>query len=203
MAPPNSLLLVRHAEVEPRYHRVFSGRLDVELSQEGHRQAQALSGYLDTRNLHVVYASPMRRVRQTLKPFLTKEAPKHVELPNLREVDFGDWTGLTWEEILPRFRVSAFRWLDQLESAAIPNGECASTLKRRIEPCLAQALEQHKGENVAIVCHGGVIRVLLSILLDLPLPKTSVFEVDYASVTQMGFLEGKAVLQLLNYTPWR
>jgi broad specificity phosphatase PhoE len=56
---------------------------------------------------------------------------------------------------------------------------------------------------VAVVCHGGVIRMILSILLDIPLAKTSVFEIEYASLTQLHLHPGRVEIQLLNFTPWR
>src|SRR5215510_4430818 len=144
MSYPNALFLVRHAEVETRFHRVFSGRLDIDLSPEGQNQAVALSDYLQKQSLHTIYASPMRRVQETLKPLLSRGFTQ-VTLPDLREIDFGDWTGLAWDDVRHKFQVSAFEWLDQLDCAAIPNAECGRTLRTRIEPCLLQIIQAHSG----------------------------------------------------------
>jgi broad specificity phosphatase PhoE len=54
-----------------------------------------------------------------------------------------------------------------------------------------------------MLCHGGVVRMLLAILLDLPLPRMSAFEVDYASLTVVEQHRRGAEIQLLNFTPWR
>ena len=194
---------MRHAEVEVRYQRVFGGRIDMELSPRGHEQAAALARYVHRMRFDALYASPMRRVQQTLAPLVVNGVPKPVLLPELQEVDFGDWTGLTWDEVKLRFQISAFQWLDQLECALIPNAECSRTFRGRIEPMLTRALARHAGQNIAFVCHGGVIRMLLAILLDLPLPKMAAFEIDYASLTQVAILPHKTEVQLLNFTPWR
>ncbi len=69
MASPTRLFLLRHGEVEARYQHVFGGRIDMELSPRGHEQAALLANYLRSRNLHVIYASPMRRAQQTLAAF--------------------------------------------------------------------------------------------------------------------------------------
>ena len=61
----------------------------------------------------------------------------------------------------------------------------------------------HPGKVVAVFCHGGVIRALLAIMLDLPLPKTNSFEVEYASITQVAMHPHLAEIELLNFTPWR
>ena len=200
---PTRLWLIRHAEVETRYQRVFGGRIDMELSPRGHQQAAVLAEYLHQRPFAALYASPMRRVQQTLAPLAVNGMPQPIFLPDLREVDFGDWTGLTWEEVHARFQIRAFQWLDQLECAAIPKAESAQMLRARVEPCLRQILARHLGQRVAIACHGGVIRMVLAILLDLPLAKMAAFEIDYASLTQLVLLPGQVEVQLLNFAPWR
>jgi broad specificity phosphatase PhoE len=208
LAAPNlqlstTLCLIRHAEVEERYHSVFGGRIDMELSPRGHEQSRTLARYLHGKKFDALYASPMKRVRQTLAPFLLNGAPKPIVIEDLREVDFGDWTGLHWSEVQAKYGISALSWLDQLECAGIPNAESSRTLRLRIEPCLRQLLLQHAGRHVAIACHGGVIRMLLAILLDWPFAKLAAFEIDYASVTQVLWTPPIARLQLVNFTPWR
>lgn len=198
-----NLLLIRHAEVEARYQRVFGGRIDMDLSPTGLEQAAALARYLQRRRLDAVYASPMKRVQRTLAPLLVNGTPRPVVLPDLREVDFGDWTGYGWEDVLTRFNVSAYDWLHHLEAGTVPNGESARDLQGRVEPCLRQILRDHPGQTVAIYCHGGVVRALLSILLDLPLSKMTHFEVDYASVTDVEVNARTTEVQLLNFAPWR
>jgi alpha-ribazole phosphatase len=64
-------------------------------------------------------------------------------------------------------------------------------------------LEEHSGKKVAVVCHGGTIRMLLSILLGLPLSRMALFEIEYASITDVHLHPHKTEIQLLNFTPWR
>jgi broad specificity phosphatase PhoE len=201
--PQTRLLLIRHAEVEPRYQGVFGGTIDMDLSPRGHEQAAALAAHLHRRRLSAIYASPMKRVQQTLAPLLVNGTPRPVILADLREIDFGDWTGLAWEEVRARYGISAFAWLEQLECDGIANAECADVLRDRVEPCLRQILAQHAGQHVAIFCHGGIIRVVLGILLGWPLSRTGSFEINYASITQVLLTPERAELQLLNFAPWR
>jgi broad specificity phosphatase PhoE len=203
MIHPVRLVLLRHGEVEERYHRVFGGRIDMNLSARGHEQAAALAGYLRHRPLDAVYVSPMRRAQQTLAPITSHCPAPPLTLPGLREIDFGDWTGLSWEQVHAQYQVSAFQWLDQIEEGAIPGGESAAEFRARVAPCLEQILRDHPGQTVGVVCHGGVIRMALSILLDLPLRKTAGLEIDYASVTRVERHAHKTDLTLLNFAPWR
>jgi len=197
------LWLIRHAEVEARYQGLFGGRVDIGLSPRGHEQAAALAAYLRQKSFHAIYASPMKRVQQTLGPVIVNCAPKPVVLADLREVDMGDWTELRFEELPEKFGVSAEEWLTQLEQAAIPNAESAATLRARVEPCLDRIIRDHGGQHVAIFCHGGVIRMLLAILLEVPLSRTGAFEIDYASITQVLLRPARVRVQLLNFAPWR
>jgi broad specificity phosphatase PhoE len=203
MTATTRLFLLRHAEVEARYQRVFGGQIDMELSPRGHEQAAALAKYLQPKSFDAIYASPMKRAQQTLAALLAGRATAPVTLPGLREVDFGAWTGLRWDEVKAKHNVSAFDWLHQLESAAIPNAESAKNFRARVEPCLEQILSRHAGQGVAVVCHGGTIRMILSILLDLPLREMARFEIEYASLTQVHCLPHKTEVQLLNFAPWR
>ena len=201
--PATRLLLIRHGEVEARYQGIFGGRIDMNLSPRGRRQARILADYLRVKTIDAVYASPMKRVQQTLAPTLKLNGHPQTVFPGLREIDFGDWTGLGWQEVEARFKFRSHEWLDQIQSHGVPNGESGKVFRQRVAPCLREIIARHRGQNVAIFCHGGVIRMLLAILLKLPLPRTNHFDIEYASVTQVALHPHMAEIELLNFTPWR
>jgi len=200
---PTRLLLLRHAEVETRYHRIFGGTIDMNLSPRGHEQARILAQFLPAKQLEIIYASPMKRVQQTLAPFLNNGAPPQTIVPNLREVDFGDWTGLNWEQVCEKFKLLTHEWLEHIERGVMPNGENGAQFRARVEPCLRKIIKDHTGQTVGIFCHGGVIRMILAILLEVPLARTNMFEIEYASMTQIALWPAHAEIELLNFTPWR
>ncbi len=202
------LFLCRHAEVEERYHRVFGGRIDMGLSPKGRTQAQSLAAWLLRHRFDAVYASPMQRVQLTLDPFRPRFQGTPILLDGLREVDFGGWTGCGWDEVQERFGHSAFDWLQLMERNAIPEGERVEDFRGRIAASLQRILSDSPGQTVAVFAHGGVIRMALAILLDLPLSKFEHVEIGYASTTWLDVGEIKAgrprtEIQLLNFTPWR
>jgi broad specificity phosphatase PhoE len=197
------LLLIRHGEVEATYQKKFGGWIDMNLSPNGRRQARTLADYLRHKTIDAIYASPMKRVQQTLAPTLKLDSHRQIILDGLREINFGDWTGLGWQEVEERFKFPSHKWLDEIQSRGSPNGETGKAFRQRVEPCLRQILAKHPGQNVAIFCHGGVIRMLLAILIKLPLPKTNHFDIEYASITQVALHSHMAEVELLNFTPWR
>jgi broad specificity phosphatase PhoE len=200
---PTRLLLIRHAEIEPRYQRKFGGRIDMNLSTRGHEQAKILTDYMRSKEIAAIYSSPMKRVQQTVAPLLENGASAQTVLPEFREVDFGDWTGFSWEEVGEKFGVHPYDWLDEIELGAVSNGENGIQFRARVEPRLFEIIHRHQGKTAAIFCHGGVIRMILAILLDLPLAKTNSFEIEYASITQVVLRPHLNEIELLNFTPWR
>ncbi len=202
---PTRLYLIRHGEVEERYHRIFGGsRIDMSLSPLGHEHASALADWFGDSQLDAVYTSPMLRARLTAGPLLQARGIEPVVLPDLREVDFGDWTGFRWFEIQEKFGVIAYDWLETLDRAGIPNGESAETLLGRVRPCIQRIVDENAHKSVAVVCHGGIVRAVLSLLLEVPLAHMAHFNIDYGSVTMVELQPNKKhalEVELLNFCP--
>jgi len=196
------LYLIRHGEVEPAYHKVFGGKIDMDLSPLGLEQVEALGRWFNNRNIEVLYSSPMKRAQKTAAPLAQITGLTPCLMDDLREVDFGVWTGLSWEQVQSRFNISAFEWLNQLEINAIAEAESTAAFRERIEAALTVILRTGPAREVAVVCHGGVIRMILAVLLDLPFRKMAAFDFDYASVSKIHYSPGKVEVQLLNFTPW-
>ena len=204
VAPPATrLLLIRHAEVEASYQGVFGGRIDMDLSPRGHDQAATLARYLHAEAVERDLCQSDEARPADAGPLLLNGAPKPVILPDLREVDFGDWTGLSWDQVQAKFGVSAFSWLDHLECGGIANAECGETFRERVEPCLERILADHAGEQVAVFCHGGVIRMVLSILLRWPLSSWRCSKSNMPALLRSPCSRINRRLQLLNFAPWR
>ena len=203
------LFLLRHGEVETRYHRIFGGsRIDMELSPAGHAQAERLASWLARTPFDAVYLSPMRRVALTYEPFRRHFTGEPTVIPGLREIDFGDWTGFGWNEVEARFGMSAYDWLHHLEENRVGGAESIDHFLGRLNASLQEILSGPAGRTVAVFCHGGVIRGLLSLLLRQPLRWFEHVEIDYAGATwvDVGVTKGNSLrneVQLLNFTPWR
>ena len=202
---PTQLIFIRHGEVEEKYHNVFGGcRIDMTLSDLGRQQAEAIARWLEPEVLNRVYASPMERVRQTMAPLLNAKGLQPVVMDDLREVDFGEWTGLRWDEVKELFGVSAFDWLEILDRGELPGGESFESLSARVGPCLERILQESAHQRAAVVCHGGIIRVMLGLLLRLPLSRMAHFNVEYGSITVVEIQPEKrhaVELELLNFQP--
>ncbi len=202
---PTQLLLIRHGEVESRYHRIFGGsRIDMELSPLGQRQARALAAWIADWPLDRIVASPMQRVRQTLAPLADQRRLQPQFDNDLREVDFGVWTGFAWDQIKERFGASAFDWLEIIEQGGIADGETAAALMQRVGPALQRVIDGAAHQRVALFCHGGIIRVMLALMLGRPLREMAHFNIEYGSLTVVELQPGKkhgVEIELLNFCP--
>ncbi len=173
------------------------------LSPHGHHQARAMADYLRSHRFDALYASPMKRVQETVHPLGEHHELHPTLMPELQEVDFGKWTGLSWDEVWQQYQMSAYAWLDLLEADRIPEAEPADQFRERVSSGLRAILKANDGCKVGIVCHGGVIRMALSILLNMPLAKMKAFDIEYASLSRLHHHPERTEIQLLNFAPWR
>ena len=196
-----SFYLMRHAEVETAYHQTFGGRIGMKLFEQGQIQARSLAEFLRRRSLDSCFSSPMQRAVQTAAP--CQKWIKPILLNDLREVDFGDWTGLRWEEVREKYGKSARDWLHLLEFNAIPNAEPIEQFRARIKGIWNILLRPKNGNRIGVFGHGGVLRMLLAWILKTSARQMAAFELSYASVTILHIQENRPEVQLLNYCPWR
>lgn len=199
------IYLIRHGEVEEKYHKVFGGsRIDMALSPRGLKMGEAAAEWLKDTKLDALYASPMLRVQQTLAPLKAQRGLEPQILPGLREMDFGDWTGNRWDEVQTKFGMSAFDWLEIIESNGLPNGENIESLKARVRESMLQIIHAHPNGKVAVYCHGGIIRVILALLLEVPLAHLAHFNIEYGSISLVELLPDRkhaVEIELLNFQP--
>lgn len=202
---PTQLYFIRHGEVEEKYHKVFGGsRIDMALSPLGQRQGEAVAAWLKDTRIDKIYASPMLRVQQTLAPLATQCGLRPELMDGLREIDFGDWTGHRWDEVQSKFGVSAFDWLEIMENDGITNGESAHGFTSRVQECLLRILHAHPHQKVAVFCHGGIIRVMIALLLEMPLTRMAHFNIEYGSISVVELLPERkhaVEIELLNFQP--
>ncbi|WP_397383066.1 histidine phosphatase family protein [Prosthecobacter sp.] len=202
---PMQIYLIRHGEVEEKYHKVFGGsRIDMGLSPLGVRMGEAVATWLKDTKVEAIYASPMLRVQQTLAPLAKQTGLEPELMPELMEIDFGDWTGSRWDEVQTNFNASAFDWLEIIENNGIANGESIDSLMKRVQECLLQIIRAHPHQKVAIFCHGGIIRVMIALLLEMPLKHMAFFNIEYGSISLVELLPERkhaVEIELLNYQP--
>ncbi len=153
------LTLVRHAEVEKKYLNKYNGHNDISLSQDGEKQAKELCQKLNKLEFDAVYCSDLRRTRETIKYYKNKN--KIIYTDKLREKSWGKHEGLSFEEIINQKEIKYKDFLQWIEAL---DGEDYTLYIQRIERFFLEYLPSLNKENILIITHAGVIRVLQSIL---------------------------------------
>jgi probable phosphoglycerate mutase len=174
------LLLIRHA-LPVRIEGEEGTAADPELADVGHVQSRALADYLSGEHIDVLYASPLRRARQTAEPVSAQLGLEIVIDDELAEFDRHSHFYIPIEELKEE---KDERWDDMLEGRWGVDGEVdPATFKAVVVEAVERVIKAHPGKTVAIVCHGGVINAYFAHLLDLEFPMF--FEPAYTSISRV------------------
>jgi len=190
------VILIRHGETEWSYQKRYCGFTDIELNEKGRQQARRLLKRLIKEKIHKVYSSDMKRTVQFAK-IVFKDLPVE-ELLDLREMNFGIFEGLTYQDIMEKYPRVYGEWLGSPLDIIITQGEGLKILARRVRKALRRILSQNSNKTVAVFTHGGPIRVILCDILRLDLKEIWQIEIGLASISIIEFVKVKGKIHLLN-----
>jgi probable phosphoglycerate mutase len=178
------LLLVRHAL--PVRRELVDGAADPELSADGHAQAEHLATYLSSEHLDAIYASPLRRAYQTAAPIAALRSVDVEVCDGVAEYDRLSPDYVPVEELKaendPRYHaVIGGEWLSV--------DETADEFRARVVGTVEKLIDDHAGDRVAVVCHGGVINSYLCHVLGLSNPR-GFFYPNYTSINRVAAARG-------------
>lgn len=193
------IFLIRHGETDSNKSHRFQGRLDNPLNAEGIQQAERLVEFMKEQKIDVVYSSSVKRARMTADKLAASHGLEVKPMDLLKEVSFGDWEGLEYNEINKRWPEEMNLFLTKPGEWMPPNGESFVQVEERCKAAFEQIFaEQGHDKNIAIVSHGGIVRVQLCLLLDIPLNNLWKLAVHNVSVTTLVDWNGSLVLERMN-----
>jgi alpha-ribazole phosphatase len=158
----SELIFIRHAETEMA--GTFCGHSDPSLNARGLALLPPLVARLEEENIRAVYTSDLLRARTTANAIAETFGITCQVRPALREINFGQWEGLTWTEIEQRDKDYARRWITEYPQLPAPWGETMRQFKKRVLNEVVFLSQVAEGRNVAVVTHAGVMRTVLSTL---------------------------------------
>jgi len=157
------LIFIRHAETD--LASTFCGHSDPPVNSKGQIQINEMISRLRTEPFDAVYSSDLRRAMETAAPLARAFALSVITSDRLREIYFGDWESLSWAEIERRDAIYAHRWIEAFPELTAPNGESFAHFEQRILVEVHHLLSLAENKRIAVVTHGGVMRVVLHNLL--------------------------------------
>ncbi|GED26498.1 alpha-ribazole phosphatase [Brevibacillus agri] len=146
------MYLVRHGETQWNQIRRIQGHSDIALNEIGMRQAELVAGRFRREKIHAVYSSDLSRARETAAKIAENFSISVGTHPTLRERCYGQWEGLTYEEIRARF---------ENQDEASCGIETFEDMQRRAVAALTELAAKHQNEAIVVVSHGGLINSFL------------------------------------------
>ena len=192
------ILLARHGLTDWNIQNRFQGQSNIPLNVVGVRQAQALGSRLAGEPIDHIYASDLDRTSQTASAIAAHHQCPLALTSALRELHFGEWEGLTYEQIQESDPQGLETWNQDTLDYAPPGGESLKVLANRISTFKEDISTRHSRGTVLLVTHGGCLQVLLCLALEVSPQRYWQFRLSPASLSEIRFYQAGAIISLLN-----
>ncbi|GAB4161426.1 MAG: alpha-ribazole phosphatase [Planctomycetaceae bacterium] len=195
------MYLVRHGATDANLQRpyVLQGRgIDHALSETGRLQASAVAEFLSRFQIHRAFSSGMKRAIETAGMIAQHHNLDVTPIETLGEVDVGDWEGMSWEAIMQEYPEEYRRFMEDPATHPYVGGESYGDVHRRVRPVIQQLLEEHAGQNVLVVAHNVVNRVILADLLGMEIRRAKDIKQANTGVNVIRHRDGETELLTLN-----
>jgi alpha-ribazole phosphatase len=196
--PETVLWLLRHPEPEASAQGRCYGALEVGLSDRGIRQAHAIANLLATEPLEAIYTSPRQRCQQAASTIAAGRTCPVEIIDGLHEMNFGDFEGLSYDEIEARYPEIYRQWMQRPTETRFPGGEDFGDMCTRVLAAANWLRSRNSGRSIALVTHGGVNRIILADALGME--RSNIFHIAqrYAAVNLIRYFENSPVVELVN-----
>lgn len=208
MKPTTVIYLIRHGETDG-YKRAYKGHIDVSLNKDGMNQIERVSlalknilGDYDI-NRAAILSSPLKRAMESAEIISRKLGIEFEVMELLKERSFGAWEGMSIDEIISKYPEDFERWRKNPAKYSPPGGESTIEVSKRAKKAINIILEKYRGFQVFIIAHGGINRVIICNVLNIPLENIFKIDQDFACVNIIEFHENQPSLRLLNGVFWK
>ncbi len=179
--------LLRHGEVDADGW-AFRGSTDLPLSETGWKQMRSVAASFEPFD-HIA-TSPLQRCRLFADELNGKQQTNLVTLQDMREMDFGDWENRSFNELETEYGAQLHQFWQSPVGVQPPGGERFDDFSQRVTRCWQEWLNMESGNHRLLVAHGGVIRVLLAHLLEMPMSALWRLHLPYSSWSRISLCEG-------------
>ena len=192
--------ILRHADRDwGSYYNPELHIQDDPITQKGQEQAQKLIPYFADKSISRIYVSAYQRTMQTVA-----RLAGHLNLlplvdSRLNEIDNGLFASLAQEELAQKYPAEWQAFRERRADFRFPEGETGEEAQKRVVDFLEEKREEHGDENTLIVCHDGLIRLLMCYLTDNPVTFRWNFHVDYCGLTELTYQPDYGRWQLMRF----
>ena len=193
-----TIFFIRHGQTLWNKNLKYQGHSDIELSEEGIRQAEKVARRLKREPFTAIYSSDLKRAFFTAEKVAEQHSLKVAAMPEFREICFGEWEGLKYEQIYAGWSSEIENFFKTPSKVAIPGGESFFDVQKRTDAAIATLRQRHEGECIAVVTHGGAIRTMLCSALGIGLDNLWNIRQDNTAVNIVEYEDRFSILRLVN-----
>lgn len=194
------LILVRHALTVDNQKSRLSGHIDSSISQEGKEQINKITNYLKDFDIDKIYTTTSSRTKDTVKKLTELKSIEIIEKESLKEISFGDFEGLTFDEIKDKYPKEFQDMIQKGYEYKYPNGESLIDSYNRVCIELDNIISNNDNRTILICSHGGTIRNIITYLISNSYKYHWNFKIDNGSVTILEVQDGFTVITTMNNT---
>lgn len=195
------IILARHGETEWNVEEVFRGRIDIELNEDGIKQAELLAEYLSDLKIAAIYSSPLKRALQTAE-IIAGYHRLNVEIASgLIDLDYGKWQGLRHQEVKDKYKELYRGWIKSPDKVKMPAGESLNDVRKRAIGVVNKVTAKYEG-TVVLVSHRVVNKVLICALLGVGNSHFWHIKHDTGGISTFTYENGRFVLTRHNDTSY-
>lgn len=193
-----TIFFIRHGQTSWNKELKYQGHSNTELSAEGIEQAERVARRLQKEPFTAIYSSDLSRAFVTAEKIAAYHSLPVVPLNEFREVGFGAWEGLKYDQIYAGWSEEITQFFRQPSKVQIPGGEGFHAVRERTDRAIHQLRQKHDGECIAVITHGGAIRTILCSALGIELDYLWSFRQDNTAVNIIEYEERHALIRLVN-----
>ena len=194
------LILVRHALTVDNQKSRLSGHIDSSISEEGKEQIDKITNYLKDFDIDKIYTTTSSRTKDTVKKLSELKSLEIIEKESLKEISFGDFEGLTFDEIKDKYPKEFQDMIEKGYEYKYPNGESLIDSYNRVCIELDNIISNNDDRTILICSHGGTIRNIITYLISNSYKYHWNFKIDNGSVTILEVQDGFTVITAMNNT---
>ena len=193
------LYFIRHGQTDSNSGKMFQGQMDTPLNVAGLDQAEQMAEYMKGLKLDAIYCSSLMRARMTAAPLALAKNMAYRPVEGLKEVSFGAWEGVSFKTLHAEHGEEMRTFLEQPGEFTPPEGESFGEAQERCVAALMDILaKEGHDKNIAIVTHGGIIRLFVCYFLGIPLNNLWKMAIRNVSVTTVYDGEGAFMVEAVN-----
>jgi broad specificity phosphatase PhoE len=195
-----TIFLIRHGKKETgKWFNPALRHQDPPLSAEGLEESNRLMEYFEGTTLSAIFVSQYLRTQQTARALGEERRLAPMIDPRINELDNGDLDDMPEAEFAKQYPDIWTSYAARTADFRFPGGETGEEARKRVSAFLEEQRDRHRGENIVVIAHDGIIRVGMTYLLGVPVFHRGDFRVNTLGITEIEYQDDVRRWKLIRF----